>query len=181
MASISFTKEEEFKLKEFRSRVHLIYSEPDEILVTWLRARDLNVDRAEQMLRRHLIWRKNNQIDTLKNWIPPKCFFPVLHAGHDLDGCPIFLLPIGRWELRASIENGDIVPALRYIYQYLEKVISACRDAGVYQGKDVEAFAIHLTPSQFQREFQWEGESLDVVLYSRTKIINPRFQPWFQR
>jgi len=79
-------------LAEFRSRVRKVYPLPDVKLLAWLRARNLNVDKAEQMLRRHLIWRKNNEIGKLVLWESPKSFFPYLHSGFDREGTPIFIL-----------------------------------------------------------------------------------------
>lgn len=134
MTSSPPTEEELEKLREFRSRVSKIYPQSDLKLLAWLRARDLDLAKAEQMLRRHLIWRKNNEIEHLANWKSPKVFFPYIHFGYDKEGAPVYLMPIGRWEMRACIENGDIVPSLRYIYQVLENIISTANKQGIYEG-----------------------------------------------
>ncbi|CAG7815173.1 unnamed protein product [Allacma fusca] len=134
MSGLGATIEELDKVSKFRTRVGKIYPEPDEKLLPWLRARDLDLVKAEQMLRRHLIWRRNNEIENLKHWRSPKVFFPYMQFGFDKEGCPVFLMPIGRWEIRSAIESGDIVPALRFIYQALETIISSTNKTGIYQG-----------------------------------------------
>src|SRR5687768_9428990 len=73
-----FTPEEVNKLEQFRARVGHIYPEVDEKLITWLRARDMDLDKAEQMLRRHLVWRRNNEMESLLDWKSPKVFFPYI-------------------------------------------------------------------------------------------------------
>ncbi|CAG7815172.1 unnamed protein product [Allacma fusca] len=146
MAAIGATKEELVKLKEFRARVGKIYPERDEKLLPWLRARDMDLAKAEQMLRRHLIWRRNNEIETLRNWRSPKVYFPYIQFGYDKENCPLFLMPIGRWEMRSAVEAGDFVPSLRFIYQTLEMIISSINKKDIYQGSvicDFDGFGYH--------------------------------------
>ncbi|CAG7815170.1 unnamed protein product [Allacma fusca] len=134
MAGLGATIEELKKVSEFRAIVGKIYPKPDEKLLMWLRARDLDLVKAEKMLRRHLLWRRNNEIEELQQWRSPKVFFPYVHIGFDKESSPVYLMPIGRWDIRSVIELGDIVPAVRFIYQTLEHIISSTNSKGIYQG-----------------------------------------------
>src|SRR5271156_5781563 len=51
-SSSKFTTEELRKLDQFRARVGKIYPALNQQLIRWLRARDLDLDKAEEMLRR---------------------------------------------------------------------------------------------------------------------------------
>ncbi|CAG7815168.1 unnamed protein product [Allacma fusca] len=134
------TAEELAKLSQFRTRVGKIYPEPDEKLLSWLRARDLDLTKAEQMLRRHLFWRKKNEIDNIKIWRSPKVYFPYIQFGFDKENCPVFLMPVGRWDIRSAIEAGDFVPALRFIYQINEAIVSSISKTGVSQSTIIMDF-----------------------------------------
>ncbi|CAG7815171.1 unnamed protein product [Allacma fusca] len=134
MAPVAATIEELEKLSEFRAIVGKIYPESDEKLLPWLRARDLDLVKAEQMLRRHIIWRRNNEIDALKTWRSPVVLYPYMQFGFDKANCPIFMLPVGRWDIRSTIESGDMALSLRFVYQALETVVSTAHKAGNSQG-----------------------------------------------
>ena len=95
-----FTEAERTKLVEFRKRVQKFYPKTDAQLVIWLRARGLNVVKAEKMLRRHLVWRRNNQADQLLEWRSAKVYAPYIYLGNDYVGAPVFLFPLGQYEIK---------------------------------------------------------------------------------
>lgn len=77
MAEEEFTVLEKEKLAIFRSRVEKILThddqKDDEFLIRWLIARDMDVDKAEEMLIKSLEWRQVRNLITKiynKNKIP---------------------------------------------------------------------------------------------------------------
>jgi len=84
-------KEQEL-IPQFRNRVKDIvpYEElqDDHYLVRWLRARDLNLLKAETMLRKAISWYRRNEFDTLLDWKPRVNYYRYAMTGHDSEGCP---------------------------------------------------------------------------------------------
>ena len=52
---------------------------------------DFDWVQAEMNLRATIVWRRDNLIDSIDKWIPPKVmtdFYPIGFTGHDKYGCP---------------------------------------------------------------------------------------------
>jgi len=63
----------------------------DLYLLSWLRARDLDLGKAEEMFRASMEWRKVNGIDDIHKWKVPELFekeMPFQITGVDKDKCP---------------------------------------------------------------------------------------------
>ncbi|KAH9376658.1 hypothetical protein HPB48_005869 [Haemaphysalis longicornis] len=76
----------------------------DAYLLRWLRARDFDVAKAEDLLRKNLRWREENQVDTLveRYECHPvlKKYFPGGIFNHDREGSPVYIVPIGNGMLQ---------------------------------------------------------------------------------
>ncbi|XP_021966058.1 SEC14-like protein 3 [Folsomia candida] len=96
------------KLIEFRAKVQNLlqteYQKDDSFLIRWLRARDLNLIRAEEMLRASLKWRQDNDVDNILKCddIPEevKKMSPVAYSGISTEGYATFVVPFGRFSYR---------------------------------------------------------------------------------
>jgi len=66
------------------------YMQEDIYLMLWLRGSNLDVPKAEQMLRKAHKWRKENKIDNILNedFTELDKLFPYILAGNDNDGRP---------------------------------------------------------------------------------------------
>jgi len=101
--SPDFSPEELQKLAEFRAKVKDILEtdeqKDDYFLIRWLRARSLDVSKAEEMLRKSLNWRKQEEIDgaDLREEIPLKFkrLNPMGRGGVDKDGNIVLIFPLG--------------------------------------------------------------------------------------
>jgi hypothetical protein len=86
--------------------------------MAWLRARDLNVNKAEAMIRKSFEWRKVNKIDTLlTSWTPPAEYvnkFAFEISGYDKEECPIIIVPFGNWDVRTAVDEGNGKTFLKY-------------------------------------------------------------------
>jgi len=103
-------------------------------LIRWIRARDHNLDKGALMLRKHLDWRLQNDIDNILSWRPPNdlsSHFRFEIFGYDKDTCPIIYVPFGKWDLRTHLSaegeahKQDTIRLCFYyfeqVYQYLEE------------------------------------------------------------
>lgn len=96
-------------------------------LLRWIRARDGDVSKAEEMLSRHIDWRKENKIDTsLLEWSPTPFLretYQPKFCGFDSSGSPILLCTFGAWDMRPALARGEKANIIRYKDQVLEKVM----------------------------------------------------------
>jgi len=109
--------------------------EDDRRLLRFLRARDMNVKKAEQMLRKCQDWRNSNDIEAVKKWQTPAPVakdFKMYYCGLDAETRPIYLIPIGRWDGRKILASYK-EEACRYMYKTLEIIMDKCKELGVLQ------------------------------------------------
>ncbi|XP_037033900.1 SEC14-like protein 2 isoform X1 [Bradysia coprophila] len=82
----------------------------DLFLVRWVRARDLDLDKATNMLRNSLKWRIEKRADDALNFqIHPFLAenFVVRFSGTDKLGQPVFVVPLNEWDLRKVVNDAD--------------------------------------------------------------------------
>ncbi|CAG7729811.1 unnamed protein product [Allacma fusca] len=128
------SRHEEAALKKFRPLAANLCHHPeqmrDENLLQWLRARDCNIKAAEEMLRKAMLWRQKNKIDEILAWQAPSEFvsqYPYDMDGEDKEGYPVFLVPLGRWDIRRAYESGHQKLMRQYIDQLLERALEKAR------------------------------------------------------
>ncbi|ODM96741.1 Patellin-4 [Orchesella cincta] len=132
-----FTAVEKELVKKLRERVRnelpateLSKSEQDQdaFLLRWLRARDLNLDKAENMLLNALKWRKENNVDnSLNHPIAQDPFFVENYrwafAGADKEGRPVVIVPFHKWDYRKlTAHNKSPEEFLAFNNYYFEAV-----------------------------------------------------------
>ncbi|CAL8144996.1 unnamed protein product [Orchesella dallaii] len=84
--------EETISLEKFKETVNDL-NQDDGVLIRFLRARDYDIDNAEQMLRLAVQWRKEMDLDNLhlKKWNFPPHFYTSIkyrYFGRDYEGAP---------------------------------------------------------------------------------------------
>jgi len=92
----------------------------------WLRARNLDVDKAEEMLQASMEWREKEDIKGLATWASPdivKNDFLYKFTGEDAEGRPVLVVPFGRWEVRKLIEMGHKEVCFKHMYRLLEDMM----------------------------------------------------------
>ncbi|CAG7834820.1 unnamed protein product [Allacma fusca] len=128
-AAGNFTKDEIIALKKFRANIgDLIekmndYDAHDANLIRWLRARDLNLAKAEEMLRKSLQWRVENKIDDYQIQPYSEYFLqkaPIKACGYDREGTPTFCLLFGLWDIKQLIDEGKKEAFEYYMLQLME-------------------------------------------------------------
>ncbi|KAM7301471.1 SEC14-like protein 2 [Ixodes scapularis] len=80
----------------------------DHFLLRWLRARDFDVSKAENMLRRNVEWRSEHKMDSLVEDYQEselvRRFFPGGILECSPNGNPVFLIPIGNVDIRGFLQ-----------------------------------------------------------------------------
>lgn len=143
-----FSAEEREKIDELRGRVEkeLVTDEQrnDFFLIRWLRARNMHVDKAEEMLRKSLAWRKETEADVIldnddfPDKYKKKFMFGVF--GEDNEGCPILLLPAGRHNHRMLIEAEGMEACMRWNIVWMEKVMNIIKERREKTGNPVYTY-----------------------------------------
>ncbi|CAG7834013.1 unnamed protein product [Allacma fusca] len=128
------TPEESRLLPEFKSLLQDLnfdwYDGHDLSLLKWLRARDLDMDKAEKMLRKSSDWRKKNQIESILSYEFPTDMtkeFPFQISGIDSEGCFIVVVPFGQWDFRKFSESGKKHLVLTYVDYLLELLVTVLK------------------------------------------------------
>ena len=123
--------------KELKERVKdcesYLYQE-DERLLQWLVARRFNVDKAEEMIRNDVKWRKENNVDNILDWKIPEViekYTAFAEIGYDFNGGPIYYLMHRNFDIRGLLHSVSKQDYLRYQIYIGEK----SREAQVKQSK----------------------------------------------
>jgi hypothetical protein len=108
------TTEERELIDRFRDNLKDVLKKDEHMepsfLIRWIRARDHNLKKAEEMLRAHLKWREERDVDNVLNKPFDSFFldnFPWFTDTVDKNGHVILDLPIGTWDLRKMIDRQD--------------------------------------------------------------------------
>ncbi|XP_021368394.1 SEC14-like protein 2 isoform X3 [Mizuhopecten yessoensis] len=102
----TLTAEQQSTLNTFRNQVQDVLKpdHDDNFLLRWLRARNFDLTKSEEMLRNSLIWREKHNVDTiLEDFESPdvvKKYFTGGTSGFDKEGCPIWVDPLGRLDFK---------------------------------------------------------------------------------
>lgn len=166
----TYSPVEHQKLKEFRQKcADLLLTdeqETDAHMIRWLRARNLDVDKALTMLKTSLDWRRENKLDGIleREEVPKEIqrMTPYANLGLDKDGFPVLLIPMGRHDGRGVLETFGPDECFRYNMINCEKVMEMLRRLGEQQGRqvtqlveiiDLEGYNYRQLTSRLCREF----------------------------
>jgi hypothetical protein len=109
----------------------------DRYLNKWVRARNLDVAAAENMFRKNVEWMDEVQVSTVSSWQAPeglKESNPYQVCGFDKDGCPIAIIPLGKWDIVKCMNAGMKKEWLRMSLQYFEQMWTLMKKQS--KGKD---------------------------------------------
>ncbi len=144
-ATDEYTDKEKQKLLEFRKIVGDSLESDDQkedsYLIRWLRARNLDLVKAEEMFRASMKWRKDNNIDTIleQEEIPEEfsSSTPIAFCGISKDGYAVFVCPFGRHDARHGLEKYGIDRMERFQIHNMEKLSKLFQEEGKKHGKNV--------------------------------------------
>ncbi|XP_062571602.1 SEC14-like protein 2 [Saccostrea cucullata] len=121
------SKEQEDCLKKFKERVQDVLKPPhdDHYLLRWLRARNFDLKKSETMLRNHVAWRAQENVENIQDWECPEViqkYFTGGLFGKDVDGCPVWIDPFGQIDLKGMLKSAKKADIIRAKVQLLEKL-----------------------------------------------------------
>ena len=89
---LPISSKEQDLIHKLRNRVTDVVPEDmlhdDHFMCRWIRARDLNLEKSEAMLRKFADWYARNDPPSLVAWKPPYLYTRYALLGHDDAGCP---------------------------------------------------------------------------------------------
>lgn len=136
---------QEAALKNFREAVGDVLKKPehdDRYLLRWLRARDFNLNKAEQMLRAHMEWRKQFGIDDVMTWPESpevlRKYYPGGFVGYDREGRPVSIIPFGGCDLKGLLNSVTLDEVMKHVVRQFEDVAVDIKQQCKKLGKPVE-------------------------------------------
>ncbi|ODM99123.1 SEC14-like protein 4 [Orchesella cincta] len=131
MFSITDEKEQAI-FDKFRTKMAEL-EQDDYILIRFLRARNHDLDKAEEMLRKSVEWRRAKNISEFLQWKPSSPKFedhsPFVCTGLDKEGSAVIYAPFGRWDTRHKLEQGLREDCYNYTYYMLENIMYHIRNS----------------------------------------------------
>jgi len=100
----------------------------DQVLIRFLRARNYDIGNAESMIRNAIQWRKDMDIENFIKWDFPKYYNDDIgysFHGKDREGAPILWIPVGKWNGKNLVENGEGENLLRWGFVMMERGLKA--------------------------------------------------------
>ncbi|KAA3677878.1 uncharacterized protein DEA37_0008570 [Paragonimus westermani] len=95
-------------------------------LVRWLKSRNWDEEDAERMLRAHINWRKENNVDTILSWyVLPEVvdkYFPGGICGSDKNGRPLYIAPVGYLDPKSfmkAVSRSDFLKSRVYQMEFI--------------------------------------------------------------
>jgi len=138
---------EESTLMQLRRKVaatHHGKMPDDAVMLRFLRARDCNLEKAFEMLRNTLHWRRQHHVDTiLQTWTPPTELMEYYPGGwhkHDKDGRPIYLIRLGTMDIKGLLRSVREDGFVKQVVSINEEGLKKCEEATRIFGKPVTSW-----------------------------------------
>uniref|UniRef100_A0A8C5ZHZ4 SEC14 like lipid binding 6 n=1 Tax=Marmota marmota marmota TaxID=9994 RepID=A0A8C5ZHZ4_MARMA len=105
----------------------------DSFLLHWLRARSFDLKKSEDMLRKHMEFRKQQDLDNILAWQPPEVI-----CGHDREGGPLWYHIAAGLDVKGLFLSTTKQDLLRDKFQNCELLLHQCELQTQKLGKKVE-------------------------------------------
>ncbi|KAI5933206.1 SEC14-like protein 5 [Manis javanica] len=116
----------------------------DEHILRFLRARDFHLDRAREMLRQSLSWRRQHQVDLLlQTWRPPALLEEFYAGGwhyHDIDGRPLYILRLGHMDTKGLMKAVGEEALLQHVLSVNEEGQKRCEGNTKQFGRPISSW-----------------------------------------
>nr|XP_020852306.1 SEC14-like protein 2 isoform X2 [Phascolarctos cinereus] len=136
-------------LQEFRKNVQDVLADmpnPDDyFLLRWLRARSFDLQKSEAMLRKHMVFRKEEDLANIMNWQPSEAL--QLYdtgglSGYDREGCPVWLDATGCLDPKGLLLSSSKSAVVKKRIQILTFLLQECELQSEKLEKKIETFII---------------------------------------
>lgn len=161
--SVTRQEKEVAALNTLRALVSDVLQEKhdDVFLLRWLRARNNDPVKAEQMLRASLVWRRQRNLDDNSNqYVPPKLlqrYLPLGQCGTDKDGCPVWILPFGYYDIRGLLQSAKKADLIMHVVHVVEGVMMRMEQQTIKLGQPITQHYLIIDLEQFGiLHFMWK-------------------------
>eukprot|EP00794_Sanderia_malayensis_P008919 gene8919-9871_t len=138
---------EESTLMKLRRKVaatHQGKMPKDLVLLRFLRARDCNMEKAFELLRNTLHWRRQHHVDMIcQTWAPPPELIEYYPGGwhkHDKDGRPVYIIRLGTMDIKGLLKSVGEEGFVKQVVSINEEGIKKCEEATKIFGKPVTSW-----------------------------------------
>nr|XP_058137647.1 SEC14-like protein 4 isoform X2 [Dasypus novemcinctus] len=113
----------------------------DHFLLRWLRARDFDLQKSENMFRKHVEFRKQQDLDNILTWQPPeviRLYDSGGLCGCDYEGCPVWFDIIGTLDPKGLLLSASKQELIRKRVQACERLLRECELQSEKLGRRIE-------------------------------------------
>ncbi|XP_049644859.1 SEC14-like protein 4 [Suncus etruscus] len=113
----------------------------DYFLLRWLRARRFDLQKSEEMIRKYMEFRKQQDLDNIFSWQPPEViqrYDTGGLSGYDFEGCPVWFDIIGTMDPRGLLQSAPKQELIRKRIKVLEMLLHECELQSQKLGKKIE-------------------------------------------
>ncbi|XP_064434748.1 SEC14-like protein 4 isoform X1 [Mirounga angustirostris] len=110
-------------------------------LLRWLRARKFDLQKSEDMLRKHMEFRKQQDLDNILSWQPSEVI--QLYdsgglSGYDYEGCPVWFDIIGTLDPKGLLLSASKQELIRKRIRVCELLLQECELQSQKLGRKIE-------------------------------------------
>ncbi|XP_045390421.1 SEC14-like protein 4 isoform X1 [Lemur catta] len=120
----------------------------DFFLLRWLRARNFDLQKSENMLRQHVEFRKQQDLDNILSWQPLEGPYPHAQViqlydsgglcGYDYEGCPVWFDIIGTLDPKGLLLSASKQELIRKRIRVCELLLRECALQSEKLGRKIE-------------------------------------------
>ncbi|XP_008054370.2 SEC14-like protein 4 isoform X1 [Carlito syrichta] len=113
----------------------------DHFLLRWLRARNFDLQKSEDMLRKHVEFRKQQDLDNILTWQPPeviRLFDSGGLCGYDYEGCPVWFDIIGTLDPKGLLLSASKQEVIRKRIKVCELLLHECELQSEKLGRKID-------------------------------------------
>ncbi|CAL1296154.1 unnamed protein product [Larinioides sclopetarius] len=141
----------------------------------FLKARDFHIDHAEDMLKKHIEWRKEYSVDTiLQDYIPHEAlsiYFPGNLIGFDKENCPVKYFAFGNLDAKGVRRAANFPEIMKYVIYSQEKEINVLKQQSRKFGKDLPGSVYILDFNNFSL-----SAATDMKTLEHSSILSKMYQ-----
>lgn len=113
----------------------------DYFLLRWLRARNFDLKKSEDMLRKHVEFRNQQNLDQILTWQAPEVI--QLYdsgglSGYDYEGCPVWFDIIGTMDPKGLFMSASKQDMIRKRIKVCEMLLHECELQSQKLGRKIE-------------------------------------------
>ncbi|GIX78726.1 SEC14-like protein 2 [Caerostris extrusa] len=145
-----------------------MYADDDLFQRVFLRARGYNLDAAEDMLRKHLQWRKQNKVDTmLEEYKAPEVvekYLSMNSLGFDKDGYPVNYCEFGNIDTKGLAKCVRKSEINKYMMHHLELDTIAIKKQTEVLGRKVDRWTYIFNFENFSLASATDKTTIEVLI-----------------